>query len=183
MSDKPILCLDFDGVLHSYTSRWKGADVIPDPMVPGAATFLREAVKHFRIMVFSTRSNQDGGIDAMRTWMEREIEAQSNGSEPQWPSTLIAAIEFPLTKPPALISIDDRAITFTGTWPDVDALRAFRPWNKDDRPMRALGCVLRQLWVHPLDWSRVKAYATRLAGKRCPKPTPQARHLGVRNGT
>ena len=28
---KPILCLDFDGVVHSYTSGWKGADVIPDP--------------------------------------------------------------------------------------------------------------------------------------------------------
>jgi hypothetical protein len=32
---KPILCLDFDGVLHSYTSGWKGAAVIPDPPVPG----------------------------------------------------------------------------------------------------------------------------------------------------
>lgn len=28
---KPILCLDFDGVIHSYASGWKGADVIPDP--------------------------------------------------------------------------------------------------------------------------------------------------------
>ena len=27
---KPILCLDFDGVLHSYTSGWRGAR-IPDP--------------------------------------------------------------------------------------------------------------------------------------------------------
>jgi hypothetical protein len=29
MMGKPILCLDFDGVLHSYSSGWKGADVIP----------------------------------------------------------------------------------------------------------------------------------------------------------
>ena len=27
---KPILCLDFDGVIHRYDSGWKGADVIPD---------------------------------------------------------------------------------------------------------------------------------------------------------
>ena len=31
---KPILCLDFDGVIHSYISGWKGADVIPDPLKP-----------------------------------------------------------------------------------------------------------------------------------------------------
>ena len=38
---KPILCLDFDGVIHSYASGWKGADVIPDAAVPGAMEFLR----------------------------------------------------------------------------------------------------------------------------------------------
>lgn len=28
---KPILAVDFDGTLHSYTSGWKGADVVADP--------------------------------------------------------------------------------------------------------------------------------------------------------
>ena len=32
---KPIVVLDFDGVIHSYKSGWKGADVIPDEPVPG----------------------------------------------------------------------------------------------------------------------------------------------------
>jgi hypothetical protein len=27
---KPILCLDFDGTIHSYISGWQGADVIPE---------------------------------------------------------------------------------------------------------------------------------------------------------
>ncbi len=33
---KPILCVDFDGVVHSYTSGWKGETVIPYPPVNGA---------------------------------------------------------------------------------------------------------------------------------------------------
>ena len=37
---KPILCLDFDGVIHSYSSGWKGAAVIPDPPVDGAMRFI-----------------------------------------------------------------------------------------------------------------------------------------------
>lgn len=30
----------------------------------------------------------------------------------------------------ALVTIDDRAVTFTGEWPSIDALMAFQPWNK-----------------------------------------------------
>ena len=48
----PILCLDFDGVLHSYTSGWLGADVIPDPPVPGYAQFLLRAVEVFEVHTF-----------------------------------------------------------------------------------------------------------------------------------
>ena len=67
---KPILCVDFDGVIHSYASGWKGADAIPDPPVPGAMEFLREALRHFRVSIFSSRSNQPGGIAAMQARLE-----------------------------------------------------------------------------------------------------------------
>lgn len=53
---KPTLCLDFDGVLHSYSSGWKGADIIPDPPVAGAADFIIEAQQHFIVAVYSSRS-------------------------------------------------------------------------------------------------------------------------------
>ena len=125
---KPILCLDFDGVLHSYTSGWKGADVVLDPPVPGAIAFLREAVKHFRVAIFSSRSCQEGGGAAMREWLGYWVamDRLDDHEDLAW----AGAIEWPTEKPPALVTIDDRAITFTGQWPDMASLLAFKPWNK-----------------------------------------------------
>ncbi|WP_445677658.1 hypothetical protein [Pseudomonas putida] len=125
--NKPILCLDFDGVLHSYESGWKGADVIPDAAVPGAIEFLDRAVNEFSVAIYSSRSGQPNGICAMQFWLKlnlyRAVE-QARADE------ILAAIEWPTEKPPALVTIDDRAITFTGEWPSIEALKSFRPWNK-----------------------------------------------------
>lgn len=127
---KPILCLDFDGVIHSYTSGWQGADVVSDPPVPGAIAFLREVVKHFRVAIFSSRSHQPGGGPAMRGWLSSHImreEPDIINYDPPW----FAAIEWPTEKPPALVTLDDRAITFTGEWPAIETLKNFKPWNKN----------------------------------------------------
>jgi hypothetical protein len=134
---KPILCLDFDGVLHSYSSGWVAAHFIPDPPVPGALEFLYNAIEHFDIVIFSARSSEDSGILAMRTWLEywarREL---GNDDERYRANAVINAIctnpkAWPTrTKPPAFLTIDDRALTFDGTWPAIAALKAFKPWNK-----------------------------------------------------
>jgi len=131
--NKPILCLDFDGVIHSYTSGWKRADVVSDPPVPGALDFIYKALDHFEIHIFSSRSNQDGGIMAMQTWLRHHALAQFE--ESMWgredPMMLwLDCIEWPKEKPPAMITIDDRAITFTGEWPQIETLKKFKPWNK-----------------------------------------------------
>ena len=124
MRGKPILCLDFDGVIHSYESGWKGADIIPDPPVAGAADFIVAAQEHFTVSIYSSRSGQNGGIDAMKRYVHKLIlDADHDGSR-------FDAIEWPTEKPPALITIDDRALTFDGTWPRIDDLRSFQPWNK-----------------------------------------------------
>lgn len=123
---KPILCLDFDGVIHSYTSGWKGADVIPDPPTDGALHFIRDALEHFRVAIFSSRSNQPGGIDAMRTWLERWSVGIDGAPD------FVFKVEWPTEKPPAMVTIDDRALTFSGNWSEYDPaeLLRFQPWNK-----------------------------------------------------
>lgn len=124
---KPILCLDFDGVIHSYVSGWKGADAIPDRIVDGAMRFIRDAQDHFTVAIFSSRSNQPGGLAAMQGYIEDNFTAYFCGEDV---SANLAAIEWPLEKPPAMITIDDRALTFDGTWPSIESLRTFQPWNK-----------------------------------------------------
>jgi hypothetical protein len=123
---KPVLCLDFDGVLHSYMSGWQGADVIPDPPVPGAWQFIARAQEHFRVAIFSSRTGQPGGLDAMRSYVWRGLRLDLGATA----LGVFELIEWPLEKPPALVSIDDRALTFDGSWPSVASLRRFQPWNK-----------------------------------------------------
>ena len=115
---RPILCLDFDGVCHSYTSGWKGADVIPDDPVPGVFEFILSASEHFDVAIFSSRSNQAGGIEAMYSWFEKH----SPG--------ITGELDFPTEKPPAFLGIDDRVLTFSGKWPTLEAMKNFQPWNK-----------------------------------------------------
>ena len=151
---KLILCLDFDGVIHSYKSGWKGARVIPDPPVPGALEFLVKATQHFQVVILSSRSHQWGGRRAMKKWVFQNLVDLTRGgfgetpywwrarvavtafADP-WPDevrhaakNIIKSIKWPLFKPPAQITIDDRAITFTGEWPTVETLLDFKPWNK-----------------------------------------------------
>jgi len=125
--NKPILCLDFDGVCHSYTSGWKGATTIPDDAVPGLFEFLEQVAPHFDIQVYSTRSETPEGRDAMALWFAEQRRkwraAGGQGKE-------IVSITFPASKPSAFIGLDDRVLTFNGTWPRVDFLQDFQPWYK-----------------------------------------------------
>jgi len=176
---KPILCLDFDGVCHSYTSGWKGADQIPDAPVAGMWEAIGSYLPEFEVYVFSSRSHQPGGLEAMRAWFIESYwkwwnegclggpclhpignttcgysraECMHEGS----PSPIVPvngrhtyvpckqahpeidmerareivndSLHFPLEKPPAWVSLDDRTVQFIGVWPDVGYLRNFKPW-------------------------------------------------------
>lgn len=106
---------DFDGVIHSYTSGWKGQYVIPDPPVPG----IKEAIDDIRsagyeVVVVSTRCASVQGNGAVRAWLlDNEIEVDA----------------VMMKKPPAIVYIDDRAICFDGKPETLLAkVREFAPW-------------------------------------------------------
>ncbi|MFB6372285.1 MAG: hypothetical protein ABEN55_04075 [Bradymonadaceae bacterium] len=124
MSRQPLISIDFDGVLHSYESGWQGADTIPDPPVDGAIEWLETLVSsdEVHVSIYSSRSSQKGGIKAMQDWLVR------HGFEPP-----ISSIDWPESKPPATVSVDDRAIRFEGQgFPSLKALKSFTPWWDDD---------------------------------------------------
>lgn len=92
--------------------------MIPDPPVLGAIEFCQEARLHFELVVVSTRSTHPGGREAIQDWLSTfgfiPMQVAEDGK-----------------KPPAFLTIDDRALLFTGKFPDDPRkLLAFRPWNK-----------------------------------------------------
>lgn len=133
---KPILCLDFDGVINSYTSGWMGAEVIPDPPVPGVIDFIVKAHESFNIAIVSSRFRHPGGREAVREWLVRQgIEPLylADDEEIDFDRWEDGAIVLSRVRPPAFLTIDDRALTFRGTWPDPADLLSFRPWHKEPK--------------------------------------------------
>ena len=107
---------DFDGVIHSYTSGWKGAGIIPDPPVPGVKELIAALrTEGYNVIVQSTRCTEREGMQAVKQYLEdNEIEVDD----------VVAH------KPPAIVYIDDRAICFDGH-PEtlLDKIKNFKVWN------------------------------------------------------
>lgn len=119
MSYKPTVCFDFDGVIHSYTSSWRGYSVIPDPPVDGIKEVLQELKdKGYIIAITTSRALQESGKFAVEKYL----------NEYGIPYDAITA-----EKVPCVVAIDDRAITFDGeTKGLVDKITSFQPWNRKE---------------------------------------------------
>lgn len=137
MYDKPknpIILVDFDGVIHSYTSGWQGVANIPDPPVPGAIRFLLDhlplteelhgaMVPEYQgpiVQIYSARSRSWRGRRAMKRWLMQHGIHHSYFTE--------RLLKLPCRKPAAFLTIDDRALCFTGTFPTTKEMLAFQPW-------------------------------------------------------
>ena len=128
---KPTICIDFDGVIHSYERGWQDG-VIYGSVVPGFFEWVERVRYRFNLIVYSSRSKSDDGVMAMGLWLheQRNQWIKDGGQrDPGEPLTM----EFAHEKPAAWLTIDDRAICFTGDWSaaelSADALRSFKPWN------------------------------------------------------
>lgn len=81
--ERYTVAVDFDGVLHSYTSPWVSASFIPDPPVPGAIEWLFRTIQKFYIAITSTRNHQRGGVRAMRRWLREPVAEGGGGCGPE----------------------------------------------------------------------------------------------------
>ena len=145
---KPILCIDFDGVIHAYTSGWQGPRNIPDDIIPGAIEFLDKATGHFKVCIYSSRSRYLGAKRAMKKWIRAHYENYVLEQYPEFierdpmnedramyesvTDSFMWSLKFPTRKPPAFLMIDDRAFLFKGEFPNPKKLLKFKPWYKND---------------------------------------------------
>jgi len=153
---KPTLVLDFDGVIHSYSSPWAGPRRVLDPPVPGALRFVCQATAVFDVCVHSSRSHAIGGRRAMRRWLQAQyagLDLQSPPRDRWWTDYVLAydaglpdlracareaawwlcyhQVRWPLFKPAAFMTVDDRAVQFKGKFVDDPArLLRFKLWNR-----------------------------------------------------
>lgn len=117
--NKQTLCIDFDGVIHSYENGWQGGEIY-GTITEGFCDWAAEMAKHFDLVIYSSRSKTPGGRGMMKRWLKEK-----------WSGPPIPEFQFASTKPAAWLTIDDRAICFQGDWTSLDlrTLQSFRPWH------------------------------------------------------
>lgn len=117
MARRKVIAMDFDGVINSYKSGWKGETVIPDPPVEGVKEFIDSLREDgMAVEVFSSRAKTQAGKEAIERYLEKNDIVVDGVSD---------------RKPAAFVTIDDRAICFKGTFDGLkDQINSFKPWNK-----------------------------------------------------
>jgi hypothetical protein len=132
---KLIICIDFDGVIHDYLKGWQDGSIYGN-VTPGFFEWAIEARLHFKLVIYSSRSTTDDGIEAMKTWLRKHGDAWQDhgGDEGNAVMDVASWFEFASEKPPAFLTIDDRCIRFEGRWDGIDVdpvtLANYRTWSQ-----------------------------------------------------
>lgn len=128
---KPIICIDFDGVIHSYERGWQDG-VIYGTVVPGFFEWVERMRDRFQLVIYSSRSKTDEGVAAMGVWLLEQRNQWIKAGEQRNPTEPLE-MEFAHEKPAAWLTIDDRAIQFKGDWNAAElspeSILSFKPWT------------------------------------------------------
>lgn len=121
--NRQTLCVDFDGVIHSYEKGWQGGEIY-GRVTDGFWAWVKEVAPHFTLVIYSSRSKKRDGRLAMKAWLKTQWKAA--GHKGRMPVFIYAS-----EKPPAWLTIDDRALCFNGRWDEMslERLQRFRPWH------------------------------------------------------
>lgn len=133
MEPKYSIAVDFDGVIHQYTSPWTELEEINDPPMPGAFAWLEEMTQHFKVVIHTCRITPRDNTEAawkkshdmvliIKRWMlEHGLDHMALRKLHFWVDP---------GKPTALVYIDDRGFRFEGEFPSKnDIHRVLRPWK------------------------------------------------------
>lgn len=129
------ICVDFDGVIHSFTSKWERPHLIPDPPTDGALEWLWDMIQTYDVYIMSARGVRLAGRNAIRAWLYKHAYPAGLWYEQPFGVIGLEDVKVVTKKPHALIYIDDRAWRFggPGTFPTRAQIEDARPWN---RPVR-----------------------------------------------
>jgi len=120
------IAIDFDGVLHGYSTGW-GDGSIYDAPVPGAADAMKKLKEQgHTLYIFSTRTNP--------IFKKKEESADQKKAIEEWMKEHDMPFDkiWTFGKPMADIFIDDRAIGFRGQWDTtLEEVANFKVWNKE----------------------------------------------------
>jgi len=128
---KPTLCIDFDGVIHSYHLGWNDGTLY-GTVLPGFFEWARRADQQFRLVIYSSRSSTIEGRLMMHQWLMSKY-AEWLMAQGDRDLVMPLQVAFEHKKPAAFLTIDDRCVQFMGDWNDPglspQELLAFKPWN------------------------------------------------------
>lgn len=118
--------VDFDRTIHAYTSKFTHETEISDgPYIDengiSGIDFIRNLFQaDFNVTIFSTRGSHEGFALACIDWFRKF------GLEEQF----IFHLKFTNVKGDLDFIFDDRGINMHGTYPSVDSLKKFKPYDR-----------------------------------------------------
>jgi len=116
---KPIICLDFDGVVNNYKGwRDEGFNVILDTPVQGTQEAIKKLREKYTVVIHSVRCSHHGGRQSIVEYLEKYG---------------ITVDGVTANKPLASMYVDDKAIPFDGNWDRaLRRIKRFKQWSYED---------------------------------------------------